>query len=283
MIRALAILLLFAAAQARAGEEQQKPAPASAGEEQPKPAPASAGDEQPKPMLASAEGEQPKLAPASAVTIAQLPPVAGASQYGAPNSLPPVTAQLFHLGGFLELQPIFSVSVGDPFWRTVGAGLRLERHFDERWSISAHTLGGISLLSAPVEMCGQTACSAPAAEKLRSAPGKLVFLTGVELGWAPIYGKLSLFGERTLHFDFYLSAGPELVRELIARDAASPETGRWAAGGRVSLGERLFVSDRFMIRAAVSELVYAGRVRGVSEMERKLSFEGGVAWLFGGQ
>ena len=59
--------------------------------------------------------------------------------------------------------------------------------------------------------------------------------------------------------------------------------GRWALGGRVSLGERLFVTDRFMVRAGVSELVYAGRVRGLPEIERKLSFEGGVAWLFGGQ
>ena len=234
-------------------------------------------------QLRAEEDPPPKATPASAA-VAQLPPVAGASQqYGAPNALPPVTAQLFHLGGLLEVQPVFAVSVGDPFWRSVGAGLRVERHFDERWSISAHTLANASLVAAPVEVCGGSACSTPAADKLRSTPGKLQLLVGAELGWAPIYGKLSLFGERTLHFDAYLSAGPELVREEIARDAASPETGRWAAGGRVSLGERFFVTDRFMVRTGVSELVYAGRVRGLPEIERKLSFEGGVAWLFGGQ
>ena len=73
------------------------------------------------------------------------------------------------------------------------------------------------------------------------------------------------------------------MRELIAPDAASPEVGRWAAGGRISLGERLFFTDRFMIRVAASELVYPSRVRGLTEVERKLSFEGGVAWLFGGR
>ena len=234
------------------------------------------------PLRAEEDPPRPKVARVSAV--AQLPPVAGAGQqYGAPNALPPVTAQLFHLGGLFEVQPIFSFSLGDPFWRTLGAGVRLERHFDERWSVSVHTLAGASMVAAPIEMCGDTACSSPAAGKLRSTPGKLQLLVGAELGWAPIYGKLSLFGERTLHFDAYLSAGPELVRELIAQDAASPEVGRWAAGGRFSLGERLFVTDRFMVRAAVSELVYAGRVRGLTEIERKLSFEGGVAWLFGGQ
>jgi outer membrane beta-barrel protein len=139
----------------------------------------------------------------------------------------------------------------------------------------------MSLLAAPVQVCSDS-CSDPAAGKLRSTPGQLQFLTGVAVGWAPVYGKLSLFGERTLHFDAYISLGPELVRELIAPDAASPETGRWALGGRISIGERLFISNRFMVRIAASELVYSGRVRGISELERKLSIETGVAWLFGG-
>ena len=225
-----------------------------------------------------AQAEQTKVAQ---VTTAALPPVASAPKYGAPASLPPVTAQLFHLGGFWEVQPMVAFSIGDPFWRTLGMGLRVEHHFDERWSISTHALGGLSLLAAPVQLCSDT-CSDPSAAKLRSTPGKLQLLAGVEVGWAPIYGKLSLMGERTLHFDAYISAGPELVRELIAADAASPEVGRWAAGGRVSIGERLFFGDRFMVRIAASQLVYAGRIRGQAEIERKLTIEGGVAWLFGG-
>ncbi|SRR6266851_2443353 len=226
------------------------------------------------------EPEKPEATPAAAVTMAELPPIAGGSHYGSPNSLPPVTAQLFHIGGLYELQPMFLFSVGDPFWRTLGFGLRVERHFDERWSIAVHAIGGASLLAAPVQVCSDS-CTDPADGRLRSTPGKLQLLTGVEVAWAPIYGKLSLFGERTLHFDAYLSLGPELVRELIAPDAASPEMGRWAAGGRFSLGERLFITDRFVVRLAASELVYAGRVRGHAEVERKLSFEGGLAWFFG--
>ena len=207
----------------------------------------------------------------------------GARAEVAPNALPPVSGQLFHIGGRFELQPMFSVSLGDPFWRTVGMGLRAEQHLDERWSLSAHLLGGVNFVSAPVEVCGADLCSSPAGEKLKSTPGKLQMLFGAALGWAPVYGKLSLFGDQTVHFDAYLSAGPELVREMIAPDAASAEQGRWAVGGRVSIGERLFVTDRFMVRAGLSELIYGTRVRGQGEIERKLSFEGGVAWLFGGR
>jgi outer membrane beta-barrel protein len=237
-------------------------------------------------LLAAAAARAEEATPAQGetkvaqVTPAVLPPVASAPKYGAPASLPPVTAQLFHVGGLWEVQPMFSLSIGDPFWRTLGMGVRLERHFDERWSVSTHLLGGLGLVAAPVQVCGDT-CSDPAAAKLRSAPGKLQLLLGAEVGWAPIYGKLSLMGERTLHFDAYVSAGPELVRELIAADGASAEAGRWAFGGRISIGERLFLGNRFMVRLAASQLVYAGRVRGRPEIERKLSIEGGVAWLFG--
>ncbi|HET9753942.1 MAG TPA: outer membrane beta-barrel domain-containing protein [Myxococcales bacterium] len=239
---------------------------------------ASGPAEKPQPEATKVAQVTPAALPPQAV----LPPIASAPQYGAPASLPPVTAQLFHLGGMLEIQPLFAFSIGDPFWRTVGMGVRVEHHFDERWSLAGHAIGGLSLLSAPVQVCGDV-CNDPSAGKLRSTPGKLQVLAGAELGWAPVYGKLSLVGERTLHFDFYVSAGPEIVREMIAPDAASAEQGRWAPGGRFTLGERLFFSNTFMVRIAASELVYSGRVRGRGEIERKLTIEGGLAWLFGGR
>jgi outer membrane beta-barrel protein len=223
--------------------------------------------------------------PAKEVKAAELalPPVAGGSQYTAPGALPPVTAQLFHVGGLLEVQPVFSFSVGDPFWRSLLAGLRVEQHWSERWSISGHALGGPSLLAAPVQLCADAACSGPEAAALRTAPGKLSLMAGAEVGWAPVYGKLSFAGENTLHFDAYVSTGPEVVREMIAQDAASPVTGRWGLGGRVSIGERLFFSDRFMVRVGASELIYGSRVRNHGEIERKLNIEAGLSWLFGGR
>jgi outer membrane beta-barrel protein len=232
-------------------------------------------------VRAAEQAEKPEETRVAQVTPVSLPPVSSSPKYGAPASLPPVTAQLFKIGGTLEVAPLFSFSIGDPFWRTVGMGVRVEHHFDERWSISTHLIGGTSLLAAPVQVCSDT-CDGPSAGKLRSTPGQLQFVTGVAVGWAPIYGKVSLMGERTLHFDAYISAGPELVRELIAPDAASAQVGRWALGGRFSIGERLFLSNRFMVRIAASQLVYSGQVRGQSEIERKLSIEAGVAWLFGG-
>jgi hypothetical protein len=92
-----------------------------------------------------------------------------------------------------------------------------------------------------------------------------------------------LAGEKTIHFDAYLSAGPELLRQRIAADATAPVETGWNLGARVSLGQRFFLSDRLAIRMAASELFYSAKVRGRNELERQLSIEGGVAWFFGGR
>ena len=236
-------------------------------------------------LAARAEDAPPPPQPQATLVVAELPQVAGgghlAPMSAAPNALPPVTAQLFHVGGKLELQPLISISLGDPFYRTYAAGVRGEQHIGERWSLAVHVLGGASSIAAPVELCGDAPCFSPARDQLRSTPGQLQAMIGFEVSWAPIYGKLSLVGERTIHFDAYVSAGPELVRERIANDAVSPSTSRWDAGGRASVGERVFLTDRLVVRLGLSELVYAAKVRGRTEVERKLSVEGGLAWFFG--
>jgi outer membrane beta-barrel protein len=223
---------------------------------------------------ALAANELPALANDPAVRIAMR---------GTPASLPPVTAQMFRIGGRLEAQPMFQFSIGDPFFRSVLLGLRVEQHLDERWSLAAHALGGASLLSAPIDVCTDSSCSSPEAGQLRSTPGDIRMMGGVEVGWAPIYGKLSLAGEKTIHFDAYVSAGPEVLLERIAPDAVSGTVSRWALGGRLGIGERVFFSNNFLLRLGASQVLYGTRVRGHAEWERKLSLEIGVAWLFGGR
>src|SRR5712671_3336438 len=227
-------------------------------------------------------------APAEAVAMNELPalandPAVRIAMHGTPASLPPVTGQMFRIGGRLEAQPMFQFSIGDPFFRSVLLGIRLEQHLDERWSLAAHALGGATLVSAPIDVCTDSSCGNPEAARLRSTPGDIRMMTGVEASWSPLYGKLSLAGEKTIHFDAYLSAGPEILLERIAPDAASGTVSRWALGGRVGIGERIFFSNNFLVRLGASEVLYSTRVRGHAEWERKLSLEMGVAWLFGGR
>ena len=258
-----AALALVSATAARAGEETQSAE-----------GPATAAVQPARTQTAAA-------APADAVAVNDLPslpndPGLHVAMRGTPASLPPVSGQIFRIGGRLEFQPVVQFSVGDPFYRSILAGVRLERHLDERWSLSGHALGGASLLSASRRVCSHR-------RALRSTPGDIRMMAGFEVAWAPIYGKLSLAGEKTIHFDAYVSAGPEVLLERIAPDAASSAASRFAFGGRVGIGERIFFSNDFLLRLGVSELLYGGRVRGRTELERKLSIEIGVAWLFGGR
>jgi outer membrane beta-barrel protein len=266
MIAALA-MILAASASTAATTATQTATPTGAATPTPTATPAAAPD-------VVAVNELPALSNDPAVRLAMR---------GTPASLPPVTAQMFRIGGRLEAQPMFQFSIGDPFFRSILLGLRVEQHLDERWSVAAHALGGSSLISAPIDVCTGSSCNSPQAGQLRSTPGDIRLMSGVEVGWAPIYGKLSLAGEKTIHFDAYLSAGPEILLERIAPDAVSGVASHWALGGRVGIGERVFFSDNFLLRLGASEVLYGSKVRGRTELERKLSIELGVAWMFGGR
>jgi outer membrane beta-barrel protein len=291
----IAALILAALAAAPLSSDRDSPAqtqgaPPAGGAAAPPVAPAPPASAEPAPA-------QPSPSPASGLTELVPPPGSAGiaisaadeealrrlAQSGAPASLPPVTARMFSVTGRLEVSPMFAFSVGDPFFRSAMLGVRAEQHLSESWSLGGHLFGGTSLVAAPIDLCGGGPCSAPVAAQLRSTPGNLQAAFGLEASYRPLYGKLSLLGEKTLHFDLYLSLGPELLRERIAPDAASAESTRWDLGGRASIGERIYFSNRFSLRLGASELLFGSRVRGRVEIERKLMIETGLAFFFGGQ
>ena len=56
-------------------------------------------------------------------------------------------------------------------------------------------------------------CRSPEFDELDgTAPGQLSLLTGVDVQWAPIYGKISLLAESFAHFDMYGLAGASVVQ-----------------------------------------------------------------------
>jgi len=168
-------------------------------------------------------------------------------------SLPPVTAQLFQIGGLLEVEPMFAFSIairsGGPWpW-----AVRVEHHstsavdLDPRPGRDFPARGSRAGLQRLVRRSGGG--KAPLRSPTAAAPRRRRRRVGAGLR------KALALRERTLHSTPTVSwprAGP---RADSRRTAASPETGRWALGGRISIGERLFFSNRFMVRIAASELV----------------------------
>src|SRR2546423_1416562 len=130
----VACALLFAGA-ARA---ESAPAPAVT------PAAAAATNppsvEQPAAMAAATMPGQVEQAAMTELPAIGNDPAVRVALRGTPASLPPVTAQIFRIGGRTEAEPLFQMSVGDPFYRTWLVGVRVEHHLDERWSFGVHAL-----------------------------------------------------------------------------------------------------------------------------------------------
>jgi len=183
----------------------------------------------------------------------------------------PVSGHLFLKKGRFEVSPSFSVSLRDAFFRkyifgatatyfpteTLGFGLRA--------GYSIPTVSGAAQICSFGEGEGEgevtRGCSAPTFELLDGpAPGQLTLLGGVDVQWAPIYGKISLLAETFAHFDMYGVLGASVVQYKAAEELNAPSTAHMTVGGNVGVGFRFFLNRYMTLRAEVRDLIYPERI-----------------------
>jgi outer membrane beta-barrel protein len=141
-----------------------------------------------------------------------------------------VSGKLFVKSGRLELTllPMTSISLNDAFYQKLGGGLQFDYHFSENWGLGLTATYSYNLPSENASYYGRKVESIPYA-------GKRTFLVSVEGMWAPLYGKVSVASEWTLHFDTYLILGLGAVgSERVDGDMSV------GFAGTVVLGARLF-------------------------------------------
>jgi outer membrane beta-barrel protein len=78
--------------------------------------------------------------------------------------------------------------------------------------------------------------------------------------WAPIYGKISLFGEGILHFDTYLTAGPG----IFGTDAGI------GPAGNVGIGQRYFITDWLVARVELRDYIFIDTRNNESSVQNLL-------------
>lgn len=201
-----------------------------------------------------------------ALVLAAAPPV------------PPVSGRMFPLGGRLELTPSLGISLGDAFFQKASVGGRAAWHLGDEWAIGVHAAKTLSRVAAPLAVCADSLeCSAPEATRLSQAPGDLFALASAEVEWSPLYGKLSLLAEAIVHFDVHVSLGPAVAMYRIGDQL------QLGAGGRATLGERVYLGPRTALNLELSELVYRAEIRGSPAWEPQAFFSLGMTWLFGGR
>jgi outer membrane beta-barrel protein len=197
------------------------------------------------------------------------------------EKMPPVSGRLFLKNGRLELSPTVSASLADAFFQKYGLGLKLNYHFAESISVGLFASYAFNMPSGVVSVCrSDGSCVEPGMEDLQQLPGKLGMLAGIDLAWAPIYGKFNVFSEQVLHFDVALIAGANAIQY-----EAPDGNATFAVGGHFGLGQRYFITPSMTLRIELRDYIYSGKTVQVgnwnSKLENQIMFELGLSYFAG--
>jgi outer membrane beta-barrel protein len=194
------------------------------------------------------------------------------------GKIPPVSGQLYRKAGRLELTPMGGLSLNDAFFSKAFGGAKLGWHFTEFLSVSLQGQAGAVSRAGSAVVCPANQGCHPASEvELWQVPGRIEWMAGVEVAWAPVYGKLNVLAEKVAHFDLALLAGADWIshREVLAAGdavalaAAGGTPGSvGTVGGHVGLGVRVFLSEALAVRWEVRDYIYGVRVPNVQEEGR---------------
>jgi outer membrane beta-barrel protein len=265
----LVVVLSLAAAQARTTaattppQSAAKPAPATS-----RPAPAAATT-QPAATPKNAEGpghEEVGQEPSEPPTLE--------------SRIPPVSGQEYGVADRFEIQPGIGFSFDDPFLEKFVPQLTLGYHFGEQFYLGLKGGYALSTSAGNVAACntGGSVCGPPSSTQLQSLPGGMTVIAFLEGGWTPFYGKVNLFGEKVIHFDFTLLLG---VGGILAQTPASPDgTTPASSGFAFALGpgiaEHFFLSEHVAIAAELRDYIYFS-----SGVQNQLMFNLGLSFLLG--
>jgi outer membrane beta-barrel protein len=209
------------------------------------------------------------------------------------GKIQPISGQLYTKAGRFELTPLVAISVNDAFFNKYFGGLKATYHLTEFWSVgAAYSTGTTSPTNSAVVCPPNQGCVPASAEELYQVPGRLRSVAGLEVAWAPIYGKLNVLAERVAHFDLALVAGADLVSHdqvlsrLDAMTLGLKPSGASTVGGHVGLAARFFFSEAVALRLEFRDLIYQVNVpnRGPgsagADVQNQLFVELGVSIFF---
>ncbi|MHB8872137.1 MAG: outer membrane beta-barrel domain-containing protein [Myxococcaceae bacterium] len=204
------------------------------------------------------------------------------------NRVPPVSGSLFLKKGRFELSPGITASITDAFYTKYILGASLTYFPGETLGVGLRFGYGLPVVSGAAQICTNGAdgltrgCNQPSLGDLESnkAPGEIQLVGGLDLQWAPIYGKISLSGEKFLHFDMYGLAGGTLVQY-----GKGPGSSEMTFGGNLGLGMR-FVGTRWLaVRLELRDLIYSETGTGTSaagdsKLRQQLVVDLGLSFFF---
>ncbi|GAO04944.1 outer membrane beta-barrel domain-containing protein [Anaeromyxobacter sp. PSR-1] len=213
------------------------------------------------------------------------------------GKIPPVSGALFQKAGRFELSLTGNLSLNDAFYAKRWGGLKLGYHPAEWLYVGAAVAAGSSTRTGSAVVCPSNGgCQDAADTQLYQVPGNLKMVTGLEVGWSPVYGKLNVFAERVAHFDLSVIAGADWISyeevlsatqaEALAVSGGKPGT-KSTFGGHVGLGFRVFFAEWIAARLEFKDYIYSVPVPNWQEggaarddIQNQLFTEIGLSFFF---
>lgn len=195
----------------------------------------------------------------------------------------PVTGFLFLKDGRHEVSPTMQLSLNDAFFTKYVFGLRYAYHITEKWSAGFNAGYALSTSSGAVSRCDARGenCEVPKKEDLLHTPGDIGLLAGVDVSWAPLYGKISVLAEKVLHFDTYVVAGGGVLQAKLAPADSTEVAAILTPEVHLGVGQRYFLGRSVTLRFEVRDLVYQLDISDRSDLQNQLLFSIGLSFFLG--
>ncbi|OGR10508.1 MAG: hypothetical protein A2341_09480 [Deltaproteobacteria bacterium RIFOXYB12_FULL_58_9] len=163
---------------------------------------------------------------------------AGSERKTLAERIPAVTGRVFAKSGRLELSPGFGLSLNDPFYDHIVASGAVAYHVTEwLW------IGG----SADFYISPSSTIAVANRDPEQFDYNRPVYTARLEVGWSPIYGKLSLLAEQVFHFDTYVSAGVGVV---------GPSETDATLAGTFAIGEHFFINEWMAFKLELRDQIF---------------------------
>jgi len=153
------------------------------------------------------------------------------------DRIAPVTHRVFSKVGRFELAPRVEWIVNDPFYTHLTAGGTVSYHIFDSLSVGVSGEYYASVEAGPPVLPGKP----PEVDFARPS-----YASWVQIGWAPVYGKLSVLAESFLHFDTYIQVGGGVVGQ----------PGEVAPMATVAIGQRYSLTPSIALQIEARERVF---------------------------
>lgn len=168
-----------------------------------------------------------------------------------------------------EIYPFFAIDLNDPFFQHYAAGLAASYHLADSFSIE---LRGAKVLGS-TEQSAIKFVRVNGGAVLDDVP-EFDWNGDLNLGWSPIYGKVSLAGEWILHFDTYISVGGGVFGTKTGGDASVNPA------ANVAIGERVFLTDWLVLRFELRDYIFVEAREEISDIQNLLMFGVSLSGFF---